>query len=86
MGYSYYNVGGVPRSNKHHGLQDFKGRLGAEVIASAEEVTNFMSPALSYLNPFLDSKGFYMGLNFTGKIKRPFLIFADLIVQKRDQY
>jgi hypothetical protein len=86
-GYSYYNVGGVPRSNKHKGLREFKGRLGAEVIASAEEVTNFMRPALSYLNPILDFKRFLRGIKFLpGRIKRPFMFFADLIVQKRDQY
>ena len=86
-GYSYYNVGGVPRSNKHQGLREFKGRLGAEVIASAEEVTNFMSPALSYLNPFLDLKRFLSGIKYLpGSIKKPFMVFADLIVQKRDQY
>ena len=86
-GYSYYNVGGVPRSNKHHGLREFKGRLGAEVRDSAEEVTNFMSPALSYLNPFLDLKRFLRGIKFLpGIIKKPFIVFADLLVQKRDQY
>ncbi len=86
-GFLYYNVGGVPRSNKHHGLQEFKGRLGAEVIDSAEEVTNFMTPALGYLNLFLRLKRFLHVVKFLpGRIKRPLIVFADLIVQKRDQY
>lgn len=87
MGYSYYNVGGLPSSNKHQGLKDFKGKLGAEVIDSAEEVTNFIRPSLSFLNPFLELKRFVRGIKFLpGSIKRPFIVFADLIVQKRDEY
>ena len=86
-GYSYYNVGGLPSANSHKGLKEFKGRLGAEVIKSAEEVTNFMSPALSYLNPFLDLKRFLRGIKFLpGIIKRPIIVFTYLIVQKRDKY
>ncbi len=86
-GYLYYNVGGVPRSNKHKGLREFKGRLGAEVIDSAEEATNFLSPSLSYLNPFLDFKRFISGIKYLpGSFKRLLIVFADLVVQKRDQY
>jgi hypothetical protein len=86
-GYLYYNVGGVPGSKKHHGLQEFKSRLGAEVISSSEEVTNFISPALSYLNPFLDLKRLLREIKFVpGRIKRPFMLFIDLFVQKRDQF
>jgi hypothetical protein len=86
-GCSYYNIGGLPRSNTHNGLKEFKGRLGAEVIHSAEEVTNFLSPGLRYLNPLLDFKRFLRGIEFMpGRIKRPFIAFTDMIVQNRDQY
>ncbi len=86
-GYLYLNTGGVCRGTKQIGLKIFKERLGAEAIKSTEEVTNFIAPPLSYLNPFIEFKRFLHDLKFIpGRIKLPFIFFIDLVVQKRDRY
>ncbi len=87
QGYSYLNIGGVPRSKQQKGLKKFKDSLGAEIVMSAEEQTNFISPPLSILNPFLDLKRYLSGLKFMpGRIKLPCILFIDLVIQKRDRY
>jgi hypothetical protein len=87
QGFEYLNIGGVSQGARQAGLKKFKDSLGAEIIKSAEEVTNFISPPLSFLNPFLELKWFLKSLKFMpGRVKLPFLYFIDLIVQKRDRY
>ena len=86
-GYKYLNIGGVSRGTRQTGLKKFKDSLGAETVRSAEEMTNFIAPPLSYLNPFLELKRFLHDLKFIpGRIKLPFIFFIDLVVQKRDRY
>jgi hypothetical protein len=87
QGYRYLNIGGVSRGGRHIGLKKFKDSLGAETVKSAEEVTNFIARPLSYLNPFLELKRFLINLKFMpGRIKKPFMLFIDLIIQKKDRY
>ena len=87
QGYTYLNIGGISRGNRQSGLKKFKDSLGAGIVKSAEQQTDFISPPLSYLNPFLELQRFVRDLQpVPGKIKMPFLFFIDLIVQKRDRY
>ena len=87
QGYSYLNIGGVSRSRRQKGLNKFKDSLGAELILSAEEQTNFIAPPLSLLNPFLELKRFLRDMKvIPGRVKTPFLFFIDLVIQKRDRY
>jgi hypothetical protein len=86
-GYSYLNIGGVSRSGMQKGLNKFKESLGAELVTSAEEQTNFIAPPLSFLNPVLELKRLLRNLRvIPGRIRIPFIFLLDLVIQKRDQY
>ncbi len=87
QGYLYYNLGGIHRSIKHIGLKKFKDSLGAEVLDSADEVTNFLSPPLMFLNPILDLKRFIRDFKYFPEIlKEPAKYAYNLIMKGRDKY
>ncbi len=86
QGYAYLNIGGVQRGIKHKGLKDFKDSLGADIVASSEEVTNFLNPPLSFLNPLLNLKRFLGDLKvLPWRLKKLIIDIIDLILKKRDQ-
>ena len=87
QGFSYLNIGGASRDIKHRGLKEFKDSLGADVIASADEVTNFIGAPLSFLNPILDLKRFIRDLKYFPEIlKEPAKYAYNLIMKGRDKY
>ncbi len=83
--YLYYNIGGVPRSIKHIGVRKFKDTLGAIKVKSAEEVTNFINPPRSFLNPLLYLKWFLEDPRvLPWQIKKPIIHSIDRRLKKRD--
>ncbi len=85
MGYKYYNHGGVPQSLKHIGLKKFKKKIGAEAVASAEEVTNFITFPLNLLNPLLNLKRLLINPKISsGILKRGIMKIINIILNKRD--
>ena len=87
QGYSYLNLGGVSHDIKHLGLKKFKDSLGADVIASADEVTNFLSPPLIFINPILDLARFIRNSKYFPEILiEPANYAYNLIMKGRNKY
>lgn len=85
--YSYYNLGGVQRNQSHVGLKRFKDKLGAEIIHSVEETTNFISPPLIRYNPVLRLKHIISKSSIIpGRIKKPLILGCDYILNQADKY
>lgn len=86
-GYSCFNIGGVQQDERNRGLKQFKDKLGAEIISSTEECSNFLTPPLKYLNPLLDLKHFLLVLKvLPWRLKKAVIFVIDKIIRKRDCY
>lgn len=85
-GYSCYNLGAIPAGKGNKGLKKCKDSLGAEIIVSKEESTDFLSPSLYYLNPLMRFKRFLHKVRIPWRVKKIFLNVADLLLRGRDQY
>lgn len=86
MGFLSFNLGGVPLGSKNKGLRRFKRSMGAELIGSCEEFTDFLIPPLSLLNPLLAIKRTVLKAHLPWKIKKFLIDFLDLFIKKRDEY
>ncbi len=85
-GYLYYNFGGVQRSPNHRGLRKFKDSLGAGIVRSSEEVTNFIGPPLNLLNPLLETKHFLENVRVgPWRVKKMMVNVIDMVIRKRDR-
>jgi len=86
-GYSYLNVGGVQQDERNRGLKQFKDKLGAQIITSSEECSNFLTPPLKYLNPLLDLKHYLLEIKvLPWRLKKSVIFVIDKIIRKRDCY
>ncbi len=85
--YAYYNLGGVQRNQNHAGLKKFKDKLGAEILYSAEETTNFLTSPLFFYNPTLIIKRIISNSSYIpGRIKKPVILGCDFILNQADKY
>lgn len=85
-GFLYYNIGGVQRGKAHSGLKRFKDTLGAGLIESAEETTNFLNCPLSCLNPLLNTKRILSGEGkIPWRLRKPVIDLAEKLIGKKDQ-
>ena len=86
-GYSYINLGGIPRNTRNSGLTAFKERLGPEIVESTEESTNFLTFPLYLFNPLLNLKRTLRNMEILPGVLKSFIIkIIDIILQKRDEY
>jgi hypothetical protein len=85
-GYVYYNIGAPPVGKGNAGLKKFKDSLGTEIIESAEDTTDFLSPSLRYLNPVMRVKRFLLWIRIPWKVKRALLKATDKVIRGWDQY
>ncbi len=86
-GFSYFNVGGVQHDERNRGLKQFKDKLGADVVTSFEECSNFLTPPYKYLNPLLDFKYFLLMVKvLPWRLKKAVIFVIDKIIKKRDCY
>ena len=86
-GYSYFNLGGIPRNTRNRGLTAFKERFGPKIMESTEESTNFLTFPLYLFNPLLDLKRVLRNLKiFPSKIKNAIIKIIDIVLNKRDEY
>ncbi len=85
--YQYYNLGGVQRRKSHKGLKKFKDSMGARVIESMEESTNFLHYPLRLLNPLMNLKRFSEHADMLPwRIRKPVIALCDFILAGRDKY
>ncbi len=84
--YDYYNIGALPAGKKNSGLKRFKESLGAVMIESSEEATDFILPSLTYLNPLMKFKRFLFRIRIPWRLKKLFLMATDTIIRGRDHY
>lgn len=85
-GFYYYNFGPIPLGRTNQGLRKFKESLGAKIIESVEESTDFLSPGLYYLNPLMKLKRFLHKIRMPWRLKKFILRNLDFIISGRDKY
>ena len=85
-GYTSYNIGAVPLGKANQGIRKFKKDLGATIIESREESTDFLLKPLSKLNILLRLKRRVNKILIPWKIKKVLLQIIDQIIGGRDKY
>jgi len=85
-GCTSYNIGAVPLGETNQGIRKFKKDLGATIIESREESTDFLLKPLSKLNILLHLKRRVNKILIPWKIKKVLLQIIDQIIGGRDKY
>lgn len=85
-GFVSYNMGGVPIGNEHDGVRKFKMTMGADLIESSEEFTDFLLPPLIKLNKVMKLKRWLNNLSIPWRIRKPLIRLTDFFIKGRDEY
>ena len=85
-GIDSYNLGGIPLGEENDGVKRFKIMMGASVLESVEESTDFIISPLNHINFLLMIKRFLLNVRLPWIVKKQLLRGIDFYIMGRDQY